>query len=164
VRRVIHGLAIHSTWDSKATRTTFRQLVLDLMHSPAYARLSQVKKSFKLLEELAFAGFVFPADLMLFRKSIFTLEGVLNDLCPSFDMDFAIMKYLSALITEEIPSRIGNLFFPLADKAENYSSLISNVELQSLLFHQYVDAVGSCYRSIADNVSKSYNLSGVSPI
>ena len=162
VRRVVHGLAIHRPRDSKATRTTFRQLAVDLTHSSAYDRLSHVKKTFKLLEELSFAGFIFPANLMLFRKSIFALEGVFNDLCPSFDMDLATTKYLSGLITKEIPNRIGNLFFPLADHPETYPSLISNVELQSLFFHQYLDAVGSCYRSIADSVVKSHGLAASS--
>jgi len=48
-------------------------------------------------------GFVFPPDLMLFRKAIFTLEGVIVDLWPSFDMDAAVMQYLTTLVTREIP-------------------------------------------------------------
>ena len=62
------------------------------LQSPDFARLSLIKKSFKLLEQLSFEGFVFPAELMLFRKAIFTLEGVLYDLDPSFDMNAAIVR------------------------------------------------------------------------
>ena len=87
---------------------------------------------------------------MLFRKAIFSLEGVINDLCPGFDMDAAVMRHMMALISQEFPARIGNLFFPLADRSENYPSLISNTELQSLMVHQYIEAVGIGYRRFAD--------------
>ncbi len=39
-----------------------------------------VKKWLIQLAQLSFEGFIFPADLMLFRKAVFTLEGVLYDL------------------------------------------------------------------------------------
>jgi len=86
---------------------------------------------------------------MLFRKAIFTLEGVLFDLWPSFDMDAAVTKYLTTLVTREIPTRCGNLFFPLTDRPENYSSLISNIELQALIIHQYVAAIRSGTQSLS---------------
>ena len=161
MRRVIEDLTIHSPWDDPARRNAFREMVLGLIHSSAFAHLSQIKKAFKLLEELAYAGFVFPANLMLFRKAIFTLEGVIFDLCPSFDMDAAMTQYLAALITKEIPERIGNLFFPLADRPENYTSLISNAEFQSLLLYYYFDAVGSCYLSFADYFCKWGRLAAI---
>jgi ubiquinone biosynthesis protein len=149
IRRAVKALALETSWNDRRRRQAFRKLVLDLMHSPAFDRLTQIKKTFKLLEELAYEGFVFPADLMLFRKAIFTLEGVIYDLCPAFDMDAAVTRHLTALIAEEIPSRIGNLFFPLADQPENYPSLISNLELQSLLIHRYIDSVSAGYRELA---------------
>ena len=108
-----------------------------------------VKKWLIQLEQLSFEGFVFPADLMLFRKAVFTLEGVLYDLDSSFDMDAAIMQYITALMAGELPMRFSNLFFPLADRSENYPSLISNAELQSLMVHQYADAVKSSYKPFA---------------
>ncbi len=150
IRRVIKALAIDASWDDFGRRQRFRRQVLSLIHSAAFDKLSHIGKTFKLLEELAYEGFVFPADLMLFRKAIFALEGVVDDLCPGFDMDAAVMRHMMALITREIPERVGNLFFPLADRADNYASLISNTELQSLLFHQYIDAVGTSYRCWAE--------------
>lgn len=110
---------------------------LAFMHSAQFDRMSLVRKAFLLLEKLSYKGFVFPADLMLFRKAIFTLEGVLNDLWPAFDMDAAVIRYLGGLMAREIPKRIGGLLFPLTDRPENYPSLISNMELNSLAIHQY---------------------------
>ncbi len=149
IRRAVKALALETSWNGRRWRQAFRKLVLDLMHSPAFARLTQIKKTFKLLEELAYEGFVFPADLMLFRKAMFTLEGVIYDLCPEFDMDAAVTRHLAALIADEMPSRIGNLFFPLADRPENYPSLISNLELQSLLVHRYIDGLNAGHRALA---------------
>ncbi len=148
LRRAIKALARDASWDDSAERTRLRELIRGLMHSPPFAQLSQIKQTFKLLEELAYEGFVFPADLMLFRKAIFTLEGVIHDLSPAFDMDAAVARYLTSLIASELPSRIGYMFYPLADKPENYPSLISNFELHALLVHKYIDAVGTSYRTL----------------
>ena len=118
-----------------------RSLILDWMHAPAHGRLPLVKQAFRLLEALSMEGLVFPADLMLFRKAIFTLEGVLYDLWPAFDMDAAILQHLMALVHQEFPMRLGNLLFPLYDRPENYKSLISNQDLQSLIAHQCVSTL-----------------------
>ena len=150
IRRSVTALANVTAIDSPLQRLKFRKLVTRMMRSSEFARLTLIKKTFNLLDQLTFEGFVFPADLMFFRKAIFTLEGVLYDLWPSFDMDAAVTQYLTALMTEEIPKRFGNLFFPLADRPENYMSLISNTELQSLMVHQYVAAIRSSTQSFAE--------------
>jgi len=149
IRRSVKALAIGASMDSPRQRQEFRNLVLTMVRSSGFERLPLIKKTFKLLEQLTFEGFVFPAELMLFRKAIFTLEGVLFDLWPSFDMDAAVTQYLTTLVTQEIPTRCGNLFFPLTDRPENYSSLISNIELQSLIIHQYVAAIRSGTQSLS---------------
>ncbi|MGD8445179.1 MAG: AarF/UbiB family protein [Desulfobacterales bacterium] len=149
IRRAVKTLAVNDFMENPQQRQAFRNVVLNHLQSSEFAGLSQMKKSFKLLEQLSFEGFVFPADLMLFRKAVFTLEGVLYDLDPSFDMDAAIMQYITALMTGELPMRFSNLFFPLVDRSENYPSLISNIELQSLMVHQYADAVKSSYKPFA---------------
>ncbi|MDZ7581186.1 MAG: AarF/UbiB family protein [Deltaproteobacteria bacterium] len=149
IRRSVKALAIGAFMDSSLQRQKFRSLVLRMLRSAEFDRLTLIKKTFTLLEQLSFGGIVFPADLMLFRKAIFTLEGVLYDLWPAFDMDAAVTQYLTTLMTQEIPQRLGNLFFPLADRPENYPSLISNMELHSLIIHQYGAAVRSGTRLLA---------------
>lgn len=89
-----------------------------------------------LLEALSYRGIVFPANLMLFRKAFFTLEGVVFDICPDFDFDAQMQIYLLERFAEEMPVRLWNMMFPLMDRAESYETLISNTELQSLLFSQ----------------------------
>lgn len=128
-----------------------RYQLLTFIRSEEFARMPLMRKAFRLLEKLSYKGFVFPADLMLFRKAIFTLEGVLNDLWPDFDMDAAVMQYLAGLMTREIPKRFGGLLFPLADRPENYTSLISNMELHSLAIHQYATALKAMTQAFRDS-------------
>ena len=124
-------------------RKQLRDLILGWLHEPDHGRLPLVKQAFRLLEDLSKEGMMFPADLMLFRKAIFALEGVLHDLWPAFDMNAAIAQHMMGLIHEEFPVRMGNLFFPLSDRPENYRSLMSNQDLHSLIAHQYVDSLFS---------------------
>lgn len=130
-----------------------RDRVLQLLKSPAFNQMALIQKTFNIIEQLTFEGFVFSADLMLFRKTIFTLEGVLYDLYPSFDMDAAVRQYLSTLMTQEMPLRFSNLFFPMADTPENYTSMITNRDIQSLLLHQYAAVIKSCTQSFFDNLT-----------
>jgi ubiquinone biosynthesis protein len=140
-------------------RHQFRHQVLQWLRSPEFGRMTLIKQVFRLLELLTYEGFVFPAELMLFRKAIFTLEGVLHDLCPAFDMDAAVARYMMGLMAQDAPKRCFNLLFPLADRSENYTSLISNMELQSLLVHQYTAAVQSGARTMFGSLMGWFGLS-----
>ena len=93
---------------------------------------SSLKKSLWLVGELSFSGVVFSAELLLFRKAIFTLEGVLHDLDPDFDLDTQMMNYLSRLLLQESPDRVFSSIVWAGEKAEDYSSLITTPELQLL--------------------------------
>ena len=132
--------ASHTTY---MPRKQLRDLILGWLHESGHGRLPRVKQAFRLLEALSKEGMMFPADLMLFRKAIFALEGVLHDLWPAFDMNAAIAQHMMGIIHEEFPVRLGNLFFPLSDRPENYRSLISNQDLHSLIAHQYVNTLFS---------------------
>jgi ubiquinone biosynthesis protein len=139
----IISLTQGSSHSTHMPRKELRYLILGWLHESEHMRLPLVKQAFRLLEALSKEGMMFPADLMLFRKAIFALEGVLHDLWPTFDMNAAIAHHMMGLIHQEFPVRLGNLFFPLSDRPENYSSLISNQDLHSLIAHQYVDTLFS---------------------
>ncbi len=101
---------------------------------PEYTR-DPLHLSFFLLQELTVAGIVFPAELVLFRKAYFTLEGVLRDIAPDFDPGSAMLDYIGKLLIDEIPQRYSDSIFSFSDNASNYNSLISNDELRCLLVH-----------------------------
>ncbi|MBN1548358.1 MAG: AarF/ABC1/UbiB kinase family protein [Syntrophaceae bacterium] len=149
IRRAVKALDRSTSLASPTKRQEFRNLVLGMIQSPEFFRMTLIKRTFNLLKQLTFMGFVFPAELMLFRKAILTLQGVLYDLWPEFDMNAAVRQYLKSLMIREVPRRFCNLFLPLADRPENYWSLISNTDLQSLAVYQYIGAGRSGARSRA---------------
>ena len=136
---------------------------MNLMRSSEFAGRPLLDRSFTLLEHLALEGFVFPADLMLFGKAIFTLEGVLFDLWPRFDMDAAVARHLANLMTQEIPDRFRGWLFPLTDRPENYPSLVSNVELHTLMVHHYFSLLRSSSRIVDNYCSAWGRLFGLLP-
>ena len=139
-----------------------RTQVLAFMRSAEFAGMPLMRKAFRLLEKLSYKGFVFPGGLMLFRKALFTLEGVLNDLCPGFDMDAAVLQYLAGVMAREIPKRFGGLLFPLIDRPENYPSMISNMELHSLAIHQYATTLKAMTQAFWDSFAGWNRLFGIS--
>lgn len=135
--RSIRSLAAEGSAKGALSRTGLRRTVASRLRSKDHIRFSLLKKAFWLLEHLSYEGVVFPKDLMLFRKAIFTLEGVLYDLDPQFNLDTFLFKYMGALIADEMPSRLGRTLFFQADKPENYQSLLSNGDLQMMMLNQY---------------------------
>jgi ubiquinone biosynthesis protein len=77
-----------------------RELVANFLRggtSRSFGSLSGMR----LLDFLAMQGVVFPAQLMLFRKAVFTLDGVLHDIAgPDADLDAFLMTSLVELIAE----------------------------------------------------------------
>ena len=106
-----------------------------IMAGGDFRRSGIAKKAFVLLDGLALEGFRFPRNLLLFRKTFFTLEGVLFDLHPSFDVDGAMVEEMARLFLSETPQRWASWMFPAMDRPENYRSLISNLDLRILVQH-----------------------------
>ncbi|MBF0537581.1 MAG: AarF/ABC1/UbiB kinase family protein [Nitrospirae bacterium] len=95
----------------------------------AEASTGFIEQSLALLDRLAFKGVKFPGELLMFRKAIFTLKGVLQELDPGFDMDRHLIEFIKLLLLEELPLRWFYLFFPLAEDTLRYKSLLSNSDL-----------------------------------
>ncbi|MGB3210211.1 MAG: AarF/UbiB family protein [Desulforhopalus sp.] len=123
--------------DSKLHAKKMNECVAEFMVAEVHQD-DPLKKAFLLMAEMAMLGYVFPADLILFRKTFFTLEGVLADISPGFNMAEALENYLGRLLFEELPLRVSTGFFPLSDSSINYRSLISNQSLGALSFYQAV--------------------------
>jgi len=62
-----------------------------------FSRLPSSMDAMRLLDRLALEGVRFPAGLMMFRKVLFTLDGILHDLdAPNLQMDMVIARHLVA--------------------------------------------------------------------
>lgn len=143
---------------STLSQSGLRRIVHRLMKFDDYARFSLMKKAFWLLEQLSYEGVVFPSDLMLFRKAVFTLEGVLFDLYPQFSMDTFVIKYMSSLLAQEMPRRFGNALFFQEDNPENYQSLLSNSDLQMIMLYQYTAAAKHNTRAAVELFEKQNQI------
>ncbi|WP_373500936.1 AarF/UbiB family protein [Desulfococcus sp.] len=135
---ILDGIQALSADDDRL-EAAFRERALaaisGILSGRAFCDGAIARKAFVLLDGLAIEGFRFPRDLLLFRKSFFTLEGVLFDLCPSFDVDEAMMGEMAGLILSEAPQRWASWIFPFMDRPENYRSLVSNMEIRCLAQH-----------------------------
>jgi ubiquinone biosynthesis protein len=89
-----------------------------------------VEKTFRVIDQAALKGIRFPRDLLLFRKAFFTVEGVLYDLDPEFDMDGCMITLIAGLLTEELPLRWICALLPQFDNPELYILPVSNKDLQ----------------------------------
>jgi hypothetical protein len=56
-------------------------------------------------------------------------------------MDHVVMAYIRDLLVGELPRRIAALLIPISDTPEKYRSLLSNRDLQALLFCQAIEIV-----------------------
>lgn len=88
-----------------------------------------------LVETLSRAGVKFSRDLLLFKKAIFTLEGVLYDLDPHFNMNQALLEKITHLFWLDAPLRWTSLWLPSLDSIMPYHSLVANQDVIRFLRH-----------------------------
>jgi len=121
--------------------------ILEEMGSGSADTDDPMKRSFRVLEKLTMAGLVFPPELILFRKSFFTLEGVLLDLCDNFSPGKTMQDFVLKLIFEELPARVGNSFVPWQTSGMDYQSMISDTDLNRIVLSNALTQ----YKTITDN-------------
>ena len=92
VRKAILGL--HRVKNSRAVERTVRQAVDGFFDRLPAGEAPGVLDAMRLLDEIALEGVHFAAPLFLFRKSLFTLDGVLNDIAGAdVRMDEVIVRH-----------------------------------------------------------------------
>jgi ubiquinone biosynthesis protein len=140
------------------SKSSVPHIISKMTDPEAEQSFSLLKKAFRLLEEVSYEGVVFPSDLMLFRKAIFTLEGVIFDIYPQFDMDAFVFRYVAGLLAHEMPRRFSNVLFFQSDKAENYQSHLSSIDLQALMLQQYTTLIQHNTRAAVELFEKQTQL------
>lgn len=135
-------LLAHMMWagltlDRRRMRRTLTLLAEDVrdrraMHRVIDESLQKVRKGrlpgptwmAELFDGLLGAGVKFPADLLLFRKSLFTIKGVINDIDPEFSIDREFLATFATFLVREFPKRFARLPF-----SREYKSQLSNLDL-----------------------------------
>ena len=107
----------------------------DVMQSQAYEDGRLMEKGFLFIDQMLVSGIRFPRELLLFRKSDFTLEGVIGELDSDFDMTSAMIGTIVGHCIADLPKRISCLLFPIFDKPHRYKSLMSNKDIQIVMIH-----------------------------
>jgi len=75
--------------------TFIRDQVTRFIGQLPFSRLPSSMDAMRLLDRLALAGVRFPPGLMMFRKVLFTLDGILHDIAaPNLQMDKTIARHL----------------------------------------------------------------------
>ena len=115
-----------------------RDIVRDIVSGKEYKNSRLVRKTFLLIDRSTVKGIRFPGDLLLFRKAFFTLEGVIYDIDPTFDMEEYIIGLLGKLFIEELPKRWFCLMFPHTDHADQYKIPLSNADIRKLADYFFI--------------------------
>jgi ubiquinone biosynthesis protein len=101
--RMLRSLDRLSSWPFHPADA--RRRVRAALAQIAFRRLPDLRWLMHLLDDLALAGVRFPPNLMVFRKSFFTLEGVLTDVCPEADIADALTGTMLRRLWFEWPLR-----------------------------------------------------------
>jgi ubiquinone biosynthesis protein len=110
-----------------------RKPVSRLMASPEYASVNLLERVFRLVDCAARNAVVISSDLLLFRKALFTLEGILVELDPEFDIDEAMASYIRTAFMGTLPPRLRHWLSPVADASERLANRLSKQDLQQVL-------------------------------
>jgi predicted unusual protein kinase regulating ubiquinone biosynthesis (AarF/ABC1/UbiB family) len=119
VRRAIYALSGNS-----GGRRRDRERIIDLHVSRYFDRLSSslspgTLDAMRLLDEIALSGVHFPASLFFFRKSVFTLDGVLQDIAgrniriDSVLLRVFLTRWLASFGVLHAPLQLQDLAAPL---------------------------------------------------
>ncbi len=90
----------------------------------------------RLMDDLASQGAVFPADLLLFRKSIHIVTDVVADLCPSVLLDAVLVSSMITTLVSEWPERSKS-----APSSRAFGTHLSNLDLMNTAFSMPIAAM-----------------------
>lgn len=128
ILKSVKSLAENITSSSFSSK--LKMIVGNIRSSQKYTDSGFLEKAFYFIDQLAINGVGFSKDLLLFRKAFFTLDGVLHELDPEFNMDKYMFGLFKEMFIRELPKRWLYYMIPRMDCSENYTSLISTRELQ----------------------------------
>jgi ubiquinone biosynthesis protein len=115
-------------------------MLAEIISSRKFRTGKLMEKAFFLIDQSALGGIFYPGNLLMFRKAFFTLQGVIYDLDPDFDMDRYMTQILSELFVEDLPARWWYFFFPYSDKPSNYKLSVTNSDLANLFFRMCMES------------------------
>jgi predicted unusual protein kinase regulating ubiquinone biosynthesis (AarF/ABC1/UbiB family) len=96
-----------------------------LAHLPPLA-IPTTTRVLTLLDGVMSSGVRFPAELLLFRKMLFTLLDVLQEVAPGYQIDSVLIQHALTLLAKEAPQRLRLL---PTDTSQRFNSHLTNHDL-----------------------------------
>jgi len=124
IRRAVRSLAVFIEDEQRVNRViqrTLKRIRRGQLPNPIWFT--------DFIEELAQNGVHFPPNLILFRKSVFTLKGVLADIDPHVSMDNIFFTTVFGKLVSELPRR-----YVTWPRSRDFSTHLSNLDLWMLYF------------------------------
>jgi ubiquinone biosynthesis protein len=91
----IHALSRDRGHNRRQRQLIIRDCVTTFIDQLPRARLPGAVDAMRLVERIAYEGVRFPAPLIMMRKVLFTLDGILHDVAgPSVGMEFVIVGHV----------------------------------------------------------------------
>jgi len=91
----ILALSPHERGRVKVKARIVRKSVMDFMATLPVKHFAGAVDAMSLLETIAFEGVRLPPSLVMFRKALFTLDGILHDIgAPDFSMESVMARHL----------------------------------------------------------------------
>jgi len=93
----IEALSLDSSSRPPALTAFLRQHVAEFIEKMPLKHLPGSMDAMRLLDRLALEGVRFPSSLLMFRKILFTLDGILHDIgAPNVHMDLIIARHVAS--------------------------------------------------------------------
>jgi ubiquinone biosynthesis protein len=93
----IEALSLDAGKRTSALTAFVRQHVTQFIEKMPLRHLPGSMDAMRLLDRLALEGVRFPSSLLMFRKILFTLDGILHDIgAPDVHMDLVIVRYVAS--------------------------------------------------------------------
>jgi ubiquinone biosynthesis protein len=91
----IQALSPQRSRREKAKTQMVRDSVTRFMNELPVKRVPGAVDAMNLLEQIAFEGIRLPSSLVMFRKALFTLDGILHDIgAPDFSMESVMVRHI----------------------------------------------------------------------
>lgn len=109
-----------------------------------------IERALLIVDTLVKQGIIFPKELLIFRKSVFTIKGVISSIEPGFNMNSFFIEYVAGILIQEVPYRFNAAFLPFTDNYENYKSLLVNSDIfyvSNMLLFKLLCSLNPLYRT-----------------
>lgn len=116
--------AVAELSDESPGRARLREPIQESLRSLREGRLPGPTWIAELMDGVLTSGVKFPADLLMLRKSLFTLHGVIEDISPGYRLDRVFFAKALTYLLREWPFRV---FASL--RSRDFATNVSNADL-----------------------------------